>query len=280
MKQWMNRIVAVLLIIPLSGCSLVQPHSGNEGIEVSDSEIREVVSRAIDQNWEHIAVHLEGIPETARSAAGSVDADMVIDMTLQEEQGEEYLSFCYSIATGADVDTILGQAQQLLPQETYDELLESIDESTRTIYRSYEARIFSIDDDNRADFFHDLQKLVVSTTVLLTASIVYTAMPHIFFWGKISALAAVSVSAGAVAGTLMSVYTWYETSQSYDMAFKQWLTMITEEPYAAYLMVTSVIGMGQAMQLSPVSCGVILGVFTLFNVLNMFREMLEAYGDE
>ncbi|MCF7941283.1 MAG: hypothetical protein K9M84_06710 [Spirochaetia bacterium] len=280
MKQWMNRIIAVLLIIPLSGCSLVQPHSGNEGIEVSDSEIREVVSRAIDQNWEHIAAHLEGIPETARSAAGSVDADMVIDMTLQEEQGEEYLSFCYSIATGADVDTILGQAQQLLPQETYDELLESIDESTRTIYRSYEARIFSIDDDNRAEFFHDLQKLVVSTTVLLTASIVYTAMPHIFFWGKISALAAVSVSAGAVAGTLMSVYTWYETSQSYDMAFKQWLTMITEEPYAAYLMVTSVIGMGQAMQLSPVSCGVILGVFTLFNVLNILREMLETYGDE
>lgn len=78
----------------------------------------------------------------------------------------------------------------------------------------------------------------------------------------------------------MSVYTWYETSQSYDMAFKQWLTMITEEPYAAYLMVTSVIGMGQAMQLSPVSCGVILGVFTLFNVLNILREMLETYGDE
>ncbi len=279
MKKWLNKILAIISIISLTGCTLVRPDTAGEEKEVSDEEVKQVVSKVIDENWDQIKEYVGDMPVTMRSADGRVDADRIVEETLAEEHGREYLSFCYSVATGADTDTILHQAKQLLPEDTYADLLVRVDDNRRSIYESYGARLFTITKENQEDFYHDLQKLVVSSTVLLVSSIVYTAMPHIFFWGKISALAAVSVSAGAIAGTIMSVYAWYETDQSYDKAFKDWLTMITEAPYAAYLMTTSVISLGQSMSLNPICCSVILGVFTLFNALNIVRDMIEVYGD-
>jgi len=279
MKQWMNRVVCVLIIVSMTGCSLVVPDSGGDLNDVDDAELKRVVSRVIDEEWDHIADYIEDLPPTTRAVNGAVDSERIIAETMAEEHGRDYLEFCYSVASGADVDIVLQKAKALLSAEEYADLLQKTERTRSLIYHTYGTRLFDIDEENQDDFYKDLEKLVVSSTVLLTASVVYAAMPHIFFWGKITALAAVSVSAGVVAGTVMSIYTWYTSDEDYVDAFEDWLKMITEEPYAAYLLATSVISLGQSMGLSPVSCSVILGVFAMFNALNILRDMLNTYGD-
>jgi hypothetical protein len=266
----------MLVMISLTGCSLIVPGAG-QGQQVSTEEKKSVVAQNIDQQWDHIS---EQVDSTRRAASGPVDGSLVVDQMLQEERGEAYLDFCFDIASGADPQVLLEKAEKLVSPEQYEQLLETVDQARTMIMEESASRVLSIDDENRDVFYKDLRKLVVSTTVLLTASVVYSAMPHVYFWGKISALAAVSVSAGAAAGTVISVYDWYINDVDMLDAFSDWIKMITDEPYAAYLMATSVISLGQSMNMNPVSCSVILGVFTVFNALNIVRDMLDAYGEE
>jgi hypothetical protein len=245
---------------------------------VVTKEKKRVVAENIDRQWEYIGDKIES---SGRAAGGErLEGALIVDQMLQEEQGEAYLDFCYSVASGEDSEELLEKARQLVSEQQYEDLLETVEATRGLIMEQAQARLLSIDEENRAAFYKDLRKLVVSTTVLLTASVVYSAMPHIYFWGKISALAAVSVSAGAAAGTVIAVYDWYINDVDIVDAFSDWIKMITDEPYAAYLMATSVISLGQSMNMNPVSCSVILGVFTVFNALNIVRDMLEAYGEQ
>lgn len=277
MKDFLRRCVASLMIVSLSGCSLIPAVAGTG----TDEERRQsVVEQVIADHWEEIEPYVGMDSEDRSSSAERITPHEVIELTLQEENGREYIDFCYSIATGADVSEVLERAESLLTEKQYAQLEGMIEEQDRMIYESFSRDIFSVTEANRADFIKDLRKLVVSSTVLLTASIVYSVMPHMFFWGKVSAMAAVSVSAGAVAGTIMCVYGWYENDPDYEDAFKEWLKMITEDPYESYLLVTSVISMGHSMGLNPLCCSIIVGVFALYNALDIIRDMLEAYGEE
>jgi hypothetical protein len=275
MRKIGSRLTAVLLIVSLSGCSLVMPSHNSP---VVTKEKKQVVAENIDSQWEYIGDKIEDPSRTVSEE--KLEGSLVVDQMLQEDQGEAYLDFCYSVASGEDSELVLEKAELLVSEKQYEELLESVEAARGLIMEQAEARMLSIDEENREEFYKDLRRLVVSTTVLLTASVVYSAMPHIYFWGKISALAAVSVSAGAAAGTVIAVYDWYVNDIDIVDAFSDWIKMITDEPYAAYLMATSVISLGQSMNMNPVSCSVILGVFTVFNALNIVRDMLEAYGEE
>ncbi|MGM0432683.1 MAG: hypothetical protein ACQEQU_08215 [Spirochaetota bacterium] len=280
MRALLNRVVAVVVACAFTGCSLVGPANSLYVGGEDPVEVRETVASTIEQQWDHINTEVEGLPRSVRTEDGGVNGNLVVDQMLQEEMGTEYLEFCYAVASGQDTDTVMEKAETLLSEEQYAQLEDQVAQVETRLYERYASRAFSIDDENREAFYKDLRKLVVSTSVLLTASVVYSAMPHIYFWGKISALAAVSVSAGAAAGTVISVYDWYVHDTDMYEAFNDWIAMITEEPYAAYLMATSVISLGQSMGLSPVSCSVIMGVFTVFNALNIVRDMLEAYGKD
>ncbi|MDA3832120.1 MAG: hypothetical protein PF495_01860 [Spirochaetales bacterium] len=280
MKQIINKLTAALLAISLTGCSLVIPENLTREELADNEEMKSTVAKSISEQWEYIEGEIDELPSSMRAANGKPDTSLIVNEMLKEEKGQEYLEFTYSVASGADADTVMAQAEVLLPEEKYQELVDQVGQARSVIYETYGSRLFALDDENRSDFYKDLRKLVVSTIVLLTASVVYSAMPHIFFWGKISALAAVSVSAGAAAGTVISVYDWYVNDKDMFDAFNDWINMITDEPYAAYLMATSVVSLGQSMNLNPISCSVILGVFTVFNALNIVRDMIESYGKE
>ena len=280
MKRFLNRAVAVVLMVSLAGCSLAGPGTYGRIEDVSDEEIGDVVERVIDEHWDTIGEAMDEHGTSMRAFGDDISPEMVVEEAFKEEKGREQVEFCYAVATGADVDTVLGQAEKLLTEEQYADLLLQVEDNREGIYRAAQRAVFDINDENREDFYDDLQKLVVSTTVLLTASIVYSLMPHVFYWGKITALAAISVSAGAVAATIMSIYSWYQTDKDEFDAFKDWLNMVTEEPHAAYLTVCSVISLGHSMKFSPICTSAILGIFAIYNVLSIVRDMLESYGEE
>ncbi len=279
MNNLWNKCIAILLLISFSGCTLVTPEAIRMIGKVSDEELEDAVEKIIVEYWDNIEGFIEIPPDGTRSV-GDIDARMIVENAMKEEQGRDYMEFCYSVATGADVDTVLYQAKGLLSEENYAVLIDQVDENRSMIHAQYGTRVFDVNDENQIDFYNDLERLVVTTTVLLTAAIIYSFMPHAFFWGKITALAAISVSAGAVAATIMSIYSWYQTDQDPFLAFKDWLGMVTEEPYAAYLMVCSVLTLGQSMKFSPISTGAIIGIFAIYNALSIMKEMIEAYAED
>ncbi len=279
MNNLLNKCISIILLISFTGCTLITPEAIRLIDHVSDDELEDAVEKIIVEHWDSIEEFVEEPPDGSRSVR-ELDARTIVENAMGEEQGREYMEFCYSVANGADVDTVLYQAEGLLSDENYALLMEKVDENSRMLRSQYATRIFEVDEENQIEFYNDLEKLVVTTTVLLTAAIIYSFMPHAFYWGKITALAAISVSAGAVAATIMSIYSWYQTDQDPFLAFKDWLGMVTEEPYAAYLMVCSVLTLGQSMKFSPISTGAIIGVFAIYNALSIFKEMLEAYGED
>lgn len=278
MKQWVRSVLGMIAIISLVGCSLVTEPLDAASVDLETQQ--EFLVRLIVDHWDELG-EWEELP-VARGVDRRTQAEQAVEQLVGDPQGRKLVEFCYAVGTGQDVSVVLQRARALLSELEYEMLLERITElEQRTLSDPGSSRsLFVLDEDNKEDFFADLQRLVVSTTVLLTASVVYAAMPTVFCWGKVSALAAVSVSAGVVAGTLVSVYTWYELEQEPLDAFKDWLNMVTKEPHAAYLLTVSVISIGHSMHMSPVSCGIIIGIFGMYNALDIVRQMLETYGEE
>ena len=278
MRQWVRSILGRIAIISLVGCSTVTEPLETDHVDMETKQ--EFLVQLIIDHWDEIG-EWEELP-VARGVDRRTEALRAVEQLAGDAQGRKLVEFCYAVGTGEDVSVILERARALLSEQEYEILLSRISElEAKTLEGHGSSRsLFVLDEDNKEDFFADLQRLVVSTTVLLTASVVYAAMPTVFCWGKVSALAAVSVSAGVVAGTLVSVYPWYELEQEPLDAFKDWLNMVTKEPHAAYLLTVSVISIGHSMHMSPVSCGIIIGIFGMYNALDIVRQMLETYGEE
>jgi hypothetical protein len=115
--------------------------------------------------------------------------------------------------------------------------------------------------------------------VLLVAGIVYACIPNVIFWGKVTAAAAISVAAGIVATTVMSIYRYYKyDNESLSSSFQDWLTDVTTEPAAAFAVATSMISVGKTMTTSPVVTGLIIIVFSIYQVMDLVKPLLKKYN--
>ncbi|MBQ0072117.1 MAG: hypothetical protein KBS81_09755, partial [Spirochaetales bacterium] len=143
---------------------------------------------------------------------------------------------------------------------------------TRSMVRSLNAK-------QREEFYNDLRSLVVKSVVLLTSAIVYAFIPKTIFWGKVSAATAVSVSAGVVASTLVTIVEWadVDTVQS-ETSFSDWLTSVTIDPFTNWALAQGVINAQAAVSESPITAALILGVFAIYNVIESAKVMLEKYN--
>lgn len=278
MTKWLRNMVCGILIFSISGCSLNWEQTPATE-EVSDQVIQETVKGAIESEWLHIEGFLEDIPAAAKGldAEGNIDLDMIIEETLNEELGKEYLDFCYTVVNSENVDEVLNKAKVLLPEAEYAQLVEKTEESKSIILAQYATQMRALSEEQRPAFMKDLQKLVVRSTVLLTASIVYACIPKLCFWGKVSAAAAISIAAGAVASTTVALYNWYKYGGDFAEAFSDWLKSVTVEPEASYALAASVIATANSMKLTPVSCGLVLSVFAMYQALDMLKAMMAAY---
>jgi len=268
------------VIISLLGCSLAWEPKRNPTI--NQEEMVPIVARVIDEQLEIVQPVLEEHGELLGSARGlleEMDGEKVVHEMLREELGSDYLNFCHAVATQADSTTVLHEAEQLLEVEDFQALssrLVTVERSMRT-YGEVQSR--AIPPSQRAAFMRDLQKLVTKTLVLMIAGIVYACIPKVVFWGKITAAAAVSVAAGITATTVMSIYRHYKyDTDSLATSFQEWIVDVTTDPAAAYAIATSMMTVGKTMTNGAVVTGLIIVVFSIYQVMDMVKPLLKKYN--
>ena len=286
MQKKLNGIVTkglcVLLVISLIGCEVGWDQHINP--VVTDGVLLPAVARVIDEQWAVVAPYLEedltsrgyGLDSTV---AGVPDGAQLVELILEEDAGRDYLEFCYSIAVGEDSALVLAAARGILPEGEYEELRLRVDETERSMraFGLQEAR--TLPPNQRAAFMRDLQKLVTKTVVLLVAGIVYACIPNVVFWGKVSAAAAIAVASGIVATTVFSIYRFYTyAADEMAVSFQEWITDVTTDPAASFAVASSMMAVGKTMANGPVVTGLVIAVFSIYQVMDLLKPMLKKYN--
>ena len=279
----LNQAICILVLLCFVACNANYKPSFKQSI--TDSSLRSRVSRVIDAQLDNVKDYLDedlrsSIEETSRGT-GRMSGSEIVDMTRAESGGRDYLDFCYAVdlaQTANDVDDVMDTARCLLPAEKYQELVEIAEDVELEINLKGEEIARAIPLNQQAAFYKDLKTLVVRAIVLLTAGIVYACMPAVIFWGKISAACAISVGAGLVAISIMSLYEYFRFGTGEDQSFEDWFKGLIEIPKADFALTTAITAVAEAMGAGPVVTGIIICVFALYNVVDLARTMLKTYN--
>ena len=279
-KSVYTSIIAMYLIISLVGCSIAWDSNPNSAFD-SEDLIDPVASR-VDEQWEVITPLIEEhegeiISRMARSSNLS-NGTHVVQSMLEEEGGEEYLRFSHALFSGEDSTSLLALAEDLIDEDAMNELQGEITRVRSRTLEFGELHSRGLPYSQRAPFLRDLQKLLTKTIVLMIAGIVYAAIPKVVFWGKVTAAAAVAVASGIVATTVLSIYRYYKYSDNMSESFQECITDVTTDPSATFAVATSMITIGKTMNNGPVVTGLVLVVFSIYQVLDLVKPMLKKYN--
>ncbi len=278
MKRWLNAVVAILLIIPISGCTMGLEMKKKQ--QITQEQLLSGVSQMLDAQketvWPFLSEELESL---SRSLAPS--GDEIVRNTLTEELGQEYLEFCYIVGNGEtqeDLDLVVSYANSLLDKEGQEELERALIQAREILMSEAGDLARRLAPSQRVAFWKDMQKLVTRTLVLFTAGVVYACIPTLVFWGKITAAAAIAIAAGIVSETVMSIWRYYQFGGDVDDAFGDWLKAVTTEPELSYALTASVMAVGNTLKRGPVVTGILICVFALYNVIDIVKPMLKQYN--
>ncbi len=279
--QVFTSAISLYVIISMVGCTIAW--EGKANTSFSPKDIMDPVAALVDEQYRTVEPvlreHDEAFRFLSRSRGTVSDGHEIVLRMLEEPNGEEYLAFSYALLTADSSEEVIAQAESLITPEEYQSLLEEVsrarahfDSLSRVVQRD-------LPPSQKAPFLRDLQKLLTKTIVLMVAGIVYAAIPGVVFWGKVTAAAAVSVAAGVVATTFMSLYRYYTLDEdSMAESFQDWIVDVTTDPSASYAVAASLITVGKTMGNGPVVTGLIVLVFSLYNVLDMVKPMLKKYN--
>lgn len=273
-------ILVIFLVFSLSGCDTAVSEAARSS--VPDSELLPRVAEVIDAQLPVVSGYVkEDLEEGEKGVdTSSWSGESVVEGTLGEENGHAYLVFTYDVdasaSSGSDA-SVLDSARDVLTDEQYAELEDKVAENEKAMYAEGAEFAKSLAPSMRKAFWKDLQSLVVKSTVLFTAGIVYACIPHAVWWGKIAAASAVAVASGVVAATMLSIYRYYKYGGSKDEAFADWLASVTTEPKASYALAASIISVGSTLQRSPVLTGLIICVFALYGLVDDLVPLLRKY---
>lgn len=274
---WM---LVLWLVIPLSGCDTAVSEAA--GSRVTDEEMMPKVAQMVDAQLPTIREYAgDEFEENGSKALDGVTGEEVVQGTLTEEHGREYIAFAYQVdesETREDADKVVDSAKDLLSKEDFAQLEDQITEQKELMLREAAEQAKDIAPSLKPAFYKDLQKVMVKAIVLLVAGMVYARMPHSVWWGKIAAAAGVAVAAGVVAASMMSLYRYYRFGGTKEESFVEWMESITTEPKAAYMMAASMISVNATLKRSPVLTGIILGVFSLYGLTTDMKKLLDRYG--
>lgn len=281
-KNYFNEAVCLLVLVCFVACNANFRPSFKQSI--TDSSLRSRMSRVIDAQLETVKDYLDEDLQAridGTSRGGRMSGSEIVDVTMKESGGRDYLDFCYAVdmsTTTGDVDAVMDTARCILPDSEYQELVQLTQEVEREITIKGEEMARAIPLDQQAAFYKDLKTLVVRAIVLLAAGIVYACMPTVIFWGKISAACAISVGAGLVAITIMSLYEYFRFGTGEGMSFEDWFKDLIKIPQADFALTTAITTVAEAMGCGPVVTGIIICVFALYNIVDMVRTMLKTYN--
>ena len=281
-KNLFNEAVCLLVLICFVACNANFRPSFKQSI--TDSSLRSRMSRVIDAQLETVKDYLDEDLQAridGTSRGGRMSGSEIVDVTMKESGGRDYLDFCYAVdmsTTTGDVDAVMDTARCILPDSEYQELVQLTQDVERQITLRGQEMARAIPLDQQAAFYKDLKTLVVRAIVLLAAGIVYACMPTVIFWGKISAACAISVGAGLVAITIMSLYEYFRFGTGEGMSFEDWFKDLIKIPQADFALTTAITTVAEAMGCGPVVTGIIICVFALYNIVDMVRTMLRTYN--
>ena len=281
MRMYLDRAAALLMIMAmLVSCSLPSSGPGNAsaqalvsaaGKAMSVNGVMDQVSKALsdeygdDGRWkEALADFNPGDPYGVAEKAFS-------------EGSDEYLQFCIAASEAESVDEILSAADGLAPEEELDKVRDAVSGLEREAKLMFASDAKILTPEQQEDFYKDLTNLVITSAVLLTAAIVYWAVPDVILWGKITAAAAVAVVAGVAAGMIMAIVTHYETDRDASETFMAWLETVATEVSADWAVAAAVISLGSTIGREPVVTAIVLGLFWLFGVADEASEIIEKY---
>lgn len=276
-RKVVDAFVVGMLVISLSGCDQALATHRKETIK--DEELLPAVATIINEQRDVIAEYVG--EELGQKGLEGINGENVVEGALSEEKGREYLEFCYVVQNGLtelDATVVVESARDLLTAAEMTELENKLEENKAILMQNAEDVVKALRPSQRAAFWKDMQKLVVKSTVLLTAGIVYSLVPYAVWWGKIAAAAAVAVAAGIVAATIMSIARYYNYGGDKGQSFNEWLTSVTTEPKAAYALAASFISIGTASKRSPVVTGIIICVFAIYEVIDEVKPLLSKYN--
>ena len=279
-----NLAVCLFVLICFLACNANYKPSFKASI--TDASMKSRVSHVIDAQLDNVKEYLDEDLQTeieggSRGTGGRLSGSEIVELTLAESGGRDYLDFCYAIdytqATG-DVDAVMDTARSVLPAEDYNELVERTSEMERAITLKGDEIARDIPLNQQAAFYKDLKILVTRAIVLLVAGVVYACIPAVVFWGKVSAACAISVGAGLVAISIMSLYEYYRFGTGEGQTFEDWFKGLLKIPQADFALTATVTSITEAMGVSPVVTGIIICVFALYNIVDLARAMIKTYN--
>ncbi len=269
-------VIVSVLILVLSGCSFALDRSLTK--KISDEKLITSVSKIVDEQLDIVSPYFDenskGIDIT------QITGEQVVLSALDEENGKDYLRFNYSIAIDNDdnLDELASLAKDLIPKEEAYRIDDKLFETRDFIQKDLSRISKSVPPSQQIAFQKDLRKLVTRSFVLFAAGIVYMFMPKTMFWGKVSAASAISVATGVLSCTVMSLYQYYKYGGESQQAFSQWVSEISTEPQVSYALAYSMIAVGLTMKRSPIVTGIMICVFSLYQVIDMVKPMLKKYN--
>ncbi len=201
-----------------------------------------------------------------------LDGRNVVSRMLEEENGQAYLEYTYTIATSSDMDEILSSARPLMSSEEFGRLEEQVEQLESRSVRFFEQRSRAMSTEQQKKFYKELQSLVVKAVVLLTAAIVYALVPKAVVWGKVSAACVAAVAAGVLASGVMT-FVGYKNYGGEDFDFVSWLQSVVEDSYAEWAIAASVIATASAAGRSPLMTALILVALAAYQVFDEAQDM-------
>jgi hypothetical protein len=276
LNSMFKMVIVSVLILVLSGCSFALDRSLTK--KISDEKLITSVSKIVDEQLDIVSPYFDenskGIDIT------QITGEQVVLSALDEENGKDYLRFNYSIAIDNDdnLDELASLAKDLIPKEEAYRIDDKLFETRDFIQKDLSRISKSVPPSQQIAFQKDLRKLVTRSFVLFAAGIVYMFMPKTMFWGKVSAASAISVATGVLSCTVMSLYQYYKYGGESQQAFSQWVSEISTEPQVSYALAYSMIAVGLTMKRSPIVTGIMICVFSLYQVIDMVKPMLKKYN--
>jgi hypothetical protein len=279
-----NQLICLLLLVSIVACNMNFTPSFKSSI--SDEEMKPAVAKVIDAQMDCIKDSLDedlrqSIDNGTGKGTGPMTGAQIVELTMTETGGKDYLDFCYAVDVSQatlDTEPVMSTAQCVLSKEDYNRLNSQVDELEKSMTEKGLIYAKGLPLDQQEAFYKDLKVLVTRAIVLLVAGIVYACVPKLVFWGKISAAAAISVGAGLVALSIMSLYEYYEYGLEEDMTFEEWFKELIKIPQADFALTTTVTSMAEAMGMGPVVTGIIICVYGIYNVTGLVRNMMNTYN--
>ncbi len=283
-KFVLNQFTCLILLVCIVACNMNFIPSFKSSI--TDEEMKPAVAKVIDAQMEYIKDSLDedlrsSIDNGASKGSGPLTGTQIVELTMKETGGKDYLDFCYAMDVSQstlDTEPVMSTAKSVLTVSEYERLNSQVNELEKSMTEKGIMHAKGLPLDQQEQFFKDLKVLVTRAIVLLVAGIVYACVPNLVFWGKISAAAAISIGAGLVALSVMSLYEYYQYGLEEDMSFEEWFKSLIKIPQADFALTTTVTTMAEALGMGPVVTGIIICVFGIYSVTGLVRDMMNTYN--